>query len=164
MSIDSVLVAFGLAFFWAIFKVIEYLVSKRTSVKWGKEQNEKLNEMYEIIVSRAKEHEHFLHNLSSIFEKLEEVEEILKHLDEMHKVYDENLVPRWYLPTDMIKMVRQIHNGLEVTCKEMEAGFGDIEDSQSALSERVIDLITSQKVMVERLGDLINKLNRISSN
>ena len=61
-------------------------------------------------------------------------------------------------------MVRQIHNGLEVTCKEMEAGFGDIEDSQSALSERVIDLITSQKVMVERLGDLINKLNRISSN
>jgi hypothetical protein len=164
MQIDSVLVAFGLAFFWVIFRIIEYFINKKKTVKWDKDHKKKLYEMHDIIVMRAKKHDEFLSNLSSILEKLDIIEDKLKHLDDMHCVYDENLVPRWYLPTDMIKMVRQIHSNLEVTCKEMEAGFGDIEDSQSALGERVIDLITSQRIMVERLGDLINKLNRISSN
>lgn len=161
MSIDSVLVAFGLAFFWAIFKVIEYLVSKKKSSKWGKEQDKKLNDIHEAVILRVKDHEKFMIHLSDLLNK---IEERVKHLDDMHSVYDENLIPRWYLPSDMIKMVRQIHNNLEVTCKEMEAGFCEVEDSQSALGERVIDLITSQKIMVERLGDLISKLNRISSN
>ena len=161
MTIDSVLVAFGLAFFWAIFKIIEYLVNKKKNARWGKEQERKLDETHNATLLLIKEHEGFMKDLG-VF--LENINKRLEHLDDMHCVYDENLIPRWYLPSDMIKMVRQIHGNLEATCKEMETGFKEVEGNQSALSERVIDLITSQKIMVERLGDLINKLNRISSN
>lgn len=161
MTIDSVLTAFGLAFFWAIFKVIEYLVSKKKNSRWGKEQERKLDETHNATLLLIKEHEKFMKDL---FIFLENINKRIEHLDDMHCVYDENLIPRWYLPSDMIKMVRQIHTNLETTCKEMEAGFNEVEDNQSALSERVIDLISSQKLMVERLGDLINKLNRLSSN
>jgi hypothetical protein len=161
MSIDSVLVAFLLAFFWTIFKVIEYYFSKKRNVRWGKEQDQRLIEIHSHLIAMEKAQNDFIENLSSI---VEVVECRVKHLDEMHSVYDENLIPRWYLPSDMAKIIRQIQNNLEVTYKEMETGFREIGDDQSDLSGRMIDLITSQKIMVERLGDLIGKLNRLSDN
>jgi hypothetical protein len=161
MPTDSVLTAVALAFFWALFKAIEYLVTRKKNNKWGKEQEKKLNEIHEILVKRVSDHKKFMSSLEKV---LDNIEEKVNHLDTMHSVYDENLVPRWYVPTDMVKLVRQIHNSLESVNKELEENFGDVRDGQSVLVERVIDLITSQKLMVERLGDLINKLNRISNN
>jgi hypothetical protein len=161
MSTDSVLVAFLLAFFWTIFKIIEYYFSKKRSVKWGKEQDQRLIDIHLHLTSMEKVQSEFVDELNVV---IEQIYDMVKHLDEMHSIYDENLIPRWYLPSDMIKIVRQIHNNLEATYKEMEIGFREVGEDQSNLSERVIDLITSQKIMVERLGDLIGKLNRLSNN
>ncbi len=161
MPSESVLVAFLLAFFWTVFKVIEYYISKKRSAKWGKEQEQKLSEIHSCLLNMEKTQYVFIKELDST---VEEISVRIRHLDDMHSNYDENLIPRWYLPPDMAKTVRLIYNNITATYKEIGVGFKEIGDEQSSLSDRVIDLITSQKVMVERLGDLINKLNRFSNN
>lgn len=161
MPSESVLVAFLLAFFWTIFKVIEYFVSKKRSVRWGKEQDQRLCEIHLHLMDMEKTQSIFTEEVSEL---IEQINYRVKHLDDMHSNYDENLVPRWYLPPDMAKTVRQINHNLEATYKEIEVGFKEIGEDQSNLIERVIDLITAQKIMVERMGDLIGKLNRFSNN
>ena len=160
MSIDSVLTAVALAFFWSIFKVIEYLFTRKKGNKWSKEQERKIDEIHDAAVIRAAEYKKIMVFLE---ETVKVIEDKVVHLDTMHNVYDENLVPRWYIPND-IKLIRQIYSDLVSINKELDENFSDVRDGQSVLVERVIDLITSQKLMVERLGDLINKLNRISNN
>lgn len=161
MFTGSILTALIVGFLWSVFRIIEYLVSKKKNNRWGVSQDKKLNELHSVIMGQVKEHQKFMVKLDVAITKIEEQ---VKHLDEMHSVYDENLVPRWYLPSDVAKLVRQIHTTLEATCKEMESNFEEVKDGQSVFVDRVIDLVSSQKLMVERLGDLINKLNRISTN
>jgi hypothetical protein len=161
MFTGSILTALIVGFLWSVFRIVEYLISKKRINKWGPQQDKKLNELHSAMLNQLKEHQRFMIKLENAILKIEEQ---VKHLDEMHSVYDENLVPRWYLPSDMVKLVRQIHTTLEATCKEMENNFEEVKDGQSVFVERVIDLVSSQKIMVERLGDLINRLNRISTN
>jgi hypothetical protein len=159
MPTDSVLTAVALAFFWSIFKAIEYLVTRKKGNRWSKEHEKKLDEIHDAAVIRAAEYKKIMVFLEAT---VKIIEDKVVHLDTMHNVYDENLVPRWYVPNE-VKLIRQITSDVALINKELEESFSDIRDGQSVLVERVIDLISSQKLMVERLGDLINKLNRMSN-
>jgi hypothetical protein len=158
---DSVLTAFFLGFFWAVFKVVEYLVTRKKKNTWGKEQERKLNELHAALAGRLRDQEKFISTLEEI---LNSIDENIRKLNEMHCVYDENLIPRWYLPPDVPKIIRQMNSMLESFSKEIEDGFGEARENQTVLSGRLIDLISSQKLMVERMADLINRLNRITTN
>ena len=161
MFTGSILTALIVGFLWSVFRIIEYLVSRKRNNRRDSSQDSKFNEFHLAILEQVKEHHRFMVKLDAVILKIEKQ---VEHLDDMHSVYDENLVPRWYLPPDMVRLVRQIHTTLESTCKEIESNFEEVKDGQSAFADRVIDLVSSQKLMVERLGDLISKLNRLSTN
>ena len=72
-------------------------------------------------------------------------------LEELHAVYDDNRVPKWYVPGDLLKLIREMHSVLEKLGEDVSG----VQSGQSMSVEKILELISSTKLMTERLGDLI---------
>ena len=132
---SSALTALFVGMAWELVKTVEYFVSRRNG-RNGK---------------------HIFHEEHS--KQLEETNKLTKELHELHAVYDENHVPLWYVPREMLSLVRDIH-----TCMENSEGrIDEVKSGQVVLFEKITELIASQMLLTQRLGDLIAKLDRISN-
>lgn len=84
-------------------------------------------------------------------------------LSKMHEVYDNNRVPVWYVPSELLSTVRNMSMDLSVLNKEIVETMGEIKTGQTVLVDKLSDLINSQRLMTERLQDLVLKLNKIAN-
>ena len=142
-----------------LIKVVEYFISKRQDKKGlSKYQEEMLQKICQYI-GEAEKHGALTEKQEEL---LEEINDNTEDLLDMHSVYDENRVPRWYVSADLMPLVRKIYGTLKTLNKELEENISDVKEGQTMLVSRMIDLISSQKLMVERLGDLIVKLDNKS--
>jgi len=157
----SALTALFVGLVWTLIKVVEHFISKRNGGKKAltPEQEKCLSEIHTQFLEIEK------YGILTKDQKMlfYETHDMVKDIKEMHVVYDENHVPKWYVPSELLPLVRKIHLSLGLLCKEMEENISDVKGDQKVLVEKVVDLITSQKLMVERLGDLISKLNKLNN-
>jgi hypothetical protein len=130
----SALTALFVGMAWALVKTVTYFVSKR---------NGKSDKPSDLLEEQGK--------------RLKEAHEFIKELYAQHAVYDENHVPLWYVPREMLVLVRNIHNCME----NFEGRIEEIKSGQAVLFEKMTELIASQMLLTQRLGDLIAKLDRI---
>lgn len=146
----SAITALFVGLVWTLIKVVEHFLARRNGKKSGlsEGQCQQLNEIHTKLKC-----------LGDIEKILDLVEEKVKHLDDLHSVYDENRVPKWYVSSEILPIIRKIHNSLEIMGKEVEEDLADVKGGQSMLTQKILDLLTAQKLMVERLGDIIIKLN-----
>jgi len=156
----SALTALFVGLVWTLMKVVEYFISKRNGKKHGltEEQDKQLKEIYE----GSQRLDDIEKSLGEMDKVLDELKEKVKHLDELHSVYDDNRVPKWYVSSEILPTVRKIHTSLEMVRKEMEEDLDLVKSGQFTLTQRVLDLLSAQKLMVERLGDIITRLNKSS--
>jgi hypothetical protein len=130
----SALTALFVGMAWALIKTVEYFISKRNG-KNGK---------------------HFSEKQST---ELEEVCKLTKELYVQHAVYDENHTPLWYVPREILTLIRNIDNCVE----NSESRIDEIKSGQAVLFEKMTELITSQTLLTQRLSDLVVKLDRTSN-
>lgn len=145
---------------WALIKVVEYFVKKYGKVPEKAEPTEdhkKIDSIYQQCMLCAK-----FGNLTD-YQKicLENIEKAVKHLDELHSVYDENHVPRWYMPGEVLFLVRNIHNEIDSMSDDLKEELNRISMGQSVSVEKISELINSQKLVTERLGDLITLWSKV---
>jgi len=95
--------------------------------------------------------------------KLENINALIKHLDELHSVYDDNRVPKWYVPGEMLVLLRNADSALKSLSNELEDSIDKSESGQKAVLDKMSDLINSQKLMTERLGDLITLWSKLGN-
>jgi hypothetical protein len=153
---SSAITAVFIGLVWTLIKVVEYFISRRGS----EEKVDKENRKEGARVVEAAEVMSKLSELQAQGTLIAEMYDKVKKLEESHSVVDENLVPRWYVPSELLPLVREMHKSMEIMCRELEDNLSAVKDGQSSLIERILDLVSSQKIMVERLGDLIAKLNK----
>lgn len=144
--VGSALTALFIGLVWTLIKVVEYFLSSGGKKQVLINEQDKFNEIYI--------------KLQQFNDLLNVINNNLKHLNEMHLVYDENRVPRWYISPEILPLVRQIHNSLEIIGKEFEDDFVIIKTGQTTIIQKILDLLSAQKLMVERLSDIIMKLNK----
>ncbi len=84
-------------------------------------------------------------------------------MDELHSVYDNNRVPKWYVPGEMLTLIRNTDNALKSLSNELEDSIDKSESGQRAVLDKMSDLISSQKLMTERLGDLITLWSKLGN-
>lgn len=133
---SSALTALFVGMAWALVKTVEYFVSRK-STKGSQ------------VVPFHEGHS----------EQLSEIHDCTKQLCEQHAVYDENHVPLWYFPREMLVLMREMHACVETT----ESRIEEIKTGQAVLFEKMTELISSQMLLTQRIGDLIAKLDRISN-
>jgi len=150
----SALTALFIGLVWTLIKVVEYFIKKNKEKGNEYQIGQEQSKLFEICKRLQ-----YLDELESV---IDNIEDKIKKLDEMHSVYDENRVPKWYVQSEILMLVRQIHNKLDIFEKELEEDIYIIKNGQTAIIEKILDLLNAQKLMVERLGDLIRKLNKIS--
>lgn len=153
---SSALTALFIGLVWTLIKVVEYFINrgKNDVVRNESEERDALISSRNINIINKIEHlQQQCAMLSDIYNKV-------KKLEESHSVVDENLIPRWYVPSELLPIVRQMHNSLDIMCRELQENLEAVKDGQASLVERILDLVSSQKIMVERLGDIIAKLNK----
>lgn len=80
------------------------------------------------------------------------------HLDELHSVYDDNHVPKWYVPSDLQDKILKIL--MQVAA--MDDHLDEVKEGQGALIQKISELISSQQLMTQRMGDLISKLDSLN--
>lgn len=140
---------------WALVKVVEYFIKKygkaTEKISLPDDQVKKLEEVHQQCMSCGR----YGPLTESQKECLERIEKIVSHLDELHSVYDENHVPKWYVPREMLLTVRAIHNEIDAMGDDLKEELGKIGAGQSVSVEKISELINSQKLVTERLGDLI---------
>jgi hypothetical protein len=137
MTIEgSALTALFVALIWVLIKVVEYFISKN-----------KKDKMQCGLTERQEK-------------TLEEARNYSKDLFEMHNVYDENRTPMWIIPPELMKLIRENHSCLELLKKEIDDNLDDIKGGQSVVVDKMTNLISSNKIMTERLGDLISALRK----
>jgi len=90
--------------------------------------------------------------------RLDAIMKAVLHLDELHSVFDENHVPRWYVPSDLQEKLMK----LLVQITTMDDHLDEVKEGQGALIQKISDLISSQQLMTQRMGDLISKLDSLS--
>jgi uncharacterized coiled-coil protein SlyX len=142
---------------WTLIKVVEFFISKKNNSSKNSMimlQEQKFNEMYDIFKEISK----FGPLTREQMRLLENIQRTLEDLQELHIVYDENHVPKWYVPSELLPLVRQVHVQINAMCKEIEDNLENIESGQESIITKMLDLITTQKIMIEKLGDLINSL------
>lgn len=142
----SALTALFIGLVWTLIKVVEYFLSRVSKKQVLINEQDKFNDIFI--------------KLQQFSDLLNVINNNLKHLNEMHLVYDENRVPRWYISPEILPLVRQIHNSLEIIGKEFEDDFVIIKTGQTTIIQKILDLLSAQKLMVERLSDIIMKLNK----
>lgn len=136
---DSVIVALFSGLVFALIRVVEFFISKYKKDK----PNDIVSELAKTIENQNEISKKILYHT--------------EHLDEMHSVYNDH-IPAWYVPSDMLDLVRENNNSLNILLKYIYS----IEDDQRTIINKMLELINSQKLMTERVGDLINALNKIS--
>lgn len=91
--------------------------------------------------------------------------EELHQLYVLHNRFDNNGVPKWYFPHNMQDVIVDHANECKTDCKSRADRIKDdtsvIKDNQQTMNNRINDLITSQNRLVDRMGDLIGKLDRV---
>jgi hypothetical protein len=155
----SALTAAFIGLIWVLIKVVEFFISKYKNNKEVKgltnEQVETLRKIHDgcnSLNEASKEHNAMLRKILSYSE----------HLDHMHSVYNDDHAPAWYMPPDMLKLVRENYNLSKILSRDIEEHMDEFKGDQDVIVNKMTELITSQKLMTERLGDLISALNKIS--
>ena len=165
MISNSLITALVVAFVLGLIKAIDWLLSRRNKSDEGlsdlhAEQLEKTSEAVDLIKynivkilengTLTKEHESLI----------EEIHKMLEHLDDLHSVYDNNHVPKWYVPSDLIERLMNIYSKLELISFRQIEGMEEIKDLQNELFQKISNLISSQNHLTDRISDLINILNQ----
>lgn len=134
---DSAIIALFTGLVWTLINVVKFFISKF--------RKDNKND-----------------NISSLFDpqnkKINELLEKINDLKNMHEVYNDDHIPAWYIPSKMLNLIRENNNYLNILLKDIY----NIKDDQHLIIEKMLELIGSQKLMTERLGDLINILSKIS--
>lgn len=134
---SSALTALFVAMVWLLIRVVEFFISKykkpMVPISALTEKQEKM---------------------------LEGAYDYSKNLFEIHNIYDENRTPLWIIPPELMKLIRDNHSCLEMIRKEIEDGLDDVKNGQSIVGNKIADLVSSNKIMTERLGDLIFALRK----
>jgi len=150
----SVLTALFVGLVWALIKVVEFFVSKYKTKEYASLDPEHIK-----IITRIYDETNAIR--SNLFKQeniLREVFEHSKDLYEMHNVFNEDHVPAWYVSPDLIRITRE--NNIKFI--DMLKKIGEVGNDQDVIVSKMSELITSQKLMTERLGDLIFALNKNS--
>ena len=146
----------------ALSKVVEYFLEKNKKHPpcIAQKQNEKLLAM-EKNISYLKEHWDSFRKLEH---SMDMVLERVKHLDEIHSVYNDDHVPSWYVPKRMLPLLMDIEKTLDKFSQKMEEDVEEMKDNvkkdHAVLADKIVDLISSNRLTVERIGDLISELNK----
>jgi len=153
---ESLITAVVVAGVLGLIKAIDYLLSKREGSKGvlTDSQSKQLEESHRT-VRDIKERGTLTRDQEGI---LRDTNKRVGQLHEMHAVYDDNHVPRWYVPNNLSERLVQMEQKLALADLHME----ELKASQAALIEKISDLITSQHLMTQRVGDLVSKLGRNS--
>lgn len=159
----SALTALFVGLVWTLINVVKYFITKYGKQKYSNailvgDQAKILAEIC-IKINEIKERGTLTKEQQEIMEKSLNY---IQKLHEMHAVYNDDHVPAWYVPKDLIDLVRNIHGRLDALCKEIEENLDDVKKGQTVIVGNMSELITSQKLMTERLGDLISALNKFS--
>lgn len=141
---NSTLTAVFIAMIYTLIRVIGYFISK----KMGSDK-----------VSLSDNH---VEQLDLLTELAEKNDKYISKMHEMHNVFDQNHVPIWYVPAELLMTVRNINSEIVSLNKDIGDTMGEIKAGQTVLVDKLSDLINSQRLMTERLGDLIMKLNKMS--
>lgn len=152
-----------IAMAWALVKTVEYFVKKYGKSNGAEISNEtikKIDEIYKQCMNCGR----YGSLTNKQAETLGEINKGIKHLDELHSVYDENHVPKWYVPKEILFMVRSIHNDIDTMNDGLKEELGKIIAGQSISVEKISELINSQKLVTERLGDLITLWAKVMKN
>ena len=150
---NSALTALFVGLVWALIKVVEFFISKYKNNKEDKPDIlSKISNDLNILTESTK----------SQHKMIEEILRYSEHLDHMHSVYNEDHAPAWYIPSDMITLVRDNNVLSKSLAKDIDEHMNEIKDEQDVIVNKIVDLITSQKVVTERISDLILVLNKFS--
>jgi len=141
----SALTALFVGMAWALIKTVEYFISKRNSKN---NRSDALSDAQSRNVLRQEQ-----------VAQLEEIHKLTKEIHMLHAVYDENHMPLWYVPREMLSLIRGMNNCMA----NSEDRIDEIKSGQAVLFEKMTELISSQMLLMQRLGDLVAKLDRISN-
>lgn len=138
---------------WALVKVVEYFLKKykKEELSLNTEQSAVLKEIHE----RCSNCGRFGTLTAAQIKTLENIEKISIHLDDLHSVYDENHIPKWYVPKEILPEIKQLHNEINKVNNILRNEFLQISTGQSVSINKMSELINSQKLVTERLGDLV---------
>lgn len=133
-----------IALVYALIRVVNYLIAKKT----GSDKVELADDQKKTIEATG----------GSVGEILR----ISKRMDELHNVYDSNHTPKWYFSSDTIPLLRKVDFDLTTLSRENHSVMNEIKSGQSILVDKLMDLINTQRLMTERLGDLLRKLDKLT--
>jgi len=146
---------------WALIRVVEYFIKKygknTDKISLIDEQVKKLNEIHQQCGLWSR----YGVLTESQIKYLEDINKAVEHLDELHSVYDENHVPKWYVPGGILLTVRAIHSDIDSMTDDLKEELIRINAGQSISVEKISELINSQKLVTERLGDLITLWSKV---
>lgn len=151
----SAVTALFVGLVWTLIKVVEFFVSKhkKTPSNVISAEQAKLLSHIDTCDMCSKYIKSSMMKQEGI---LREILENTKDLYEMHNVYNEDHVPAWYVSPDLIRLARE--NKLQFV--EAIKKISEVEIDQDVIVGKMSELITSQRLMTERLGDLISALNK----
>ncbi|MFA5048460.1 MAG: hypothetical protein WC516_05565 [Patescibacteria group bacterium] len=165
----SVLTGLFVGLVWALIKVVEFFIKKYGKSKEDIETNVSANKLAETQTNQFKDISEKISQIKDFCiltkeqsDKLDEIWQKTKKLEDMHNVYNENHAPAWYIPTELLPLVRESNICLENLEKSLDIAIDEIKAGHVIVVNRISDLITSQKLVTERLGDLISALNKFS--
>ncbi len=168
MSIsNSLITAVVVAFVLGLIKAIDWLLSRRRK----DEDTEGLSELHiEQLEKTSIATDSIKHNIIKIIENgsltkeqeniIEEIHKMIEHLNELHSVYDNNHVPKWYVPSDLSDKLIKIDSKLELLSLRQAEGLEEIKEIQNEIFQKISNLISSQNHLTDRIGDLIRILNK----
>ncbi len=149
---NSALTALFIASVYALIRVVNYFISK------NKKQTDDIDNVREHQnISTALEKS--INSLSDLSDSFDKLNKNIDHLVELHDVYTSNRVPVWYMPEELLALTRDNNTMLKIHIASFQDSIGEISDVQGVLVEKISELINLQKLMTERLGDLLIKLN-----
>jgi len=150
-----------IAMAWALIKTVEFFIKKYGKTTDKAElvngQAKKLDDIHKQCMSCGR----FGVLTQSQINSLSVIEKLVKRLDELHSVYDNNHVPKWYVPGEMMLTVRSIHHNIDLMTDDLKDELGKLNAGQSISVEKISELINSQKLVTERLGDLITLWSKV---
>lgn len=154
----AVLTSLFVGMAWALIKTVQFFINKYGNLNSPNQltPEQMIKEIHDkiMVISdnklAGKEQEEIL---GDIYKKTNE-------LYNLHKVYDNNHVPAWYFPAEALPLIRESSNVLNTLTKRIDEMSDEMKTTHLININRMNDLISSQKAMTERLGDLIMALNK----
>lgn len=140
-------IAVFIAAVYALTKVVTFFVRK-----YGKnEQSELIHKIY-----------NYCHSFNekgtlteSQEEKLDDIKSILYHLNELNSIPGEKYLPEWYVPQQILTLLKRIYNNLQNTNTYIET----LLESHNNKDENISELIEKQKDITENLENLLSLLS-----